>query len=54
MIVACDTNIVLYTIDSRDPRKRLVAKRLMRDLRASHQLVIPWQVVGETLFQLRR
>ena len=38
---AVDTNIWLYSHDSRDPRKQALAQQLIDTLRS---LVLPWQV----------
>jgi predicted nucleic acid-binding protein len=49
-----DTNILVYSIDSRDPLKRAKARGLLRKLHADRtEVVLPWQVVGEFVRFLR-
>lgn len=44
-----DTNVFVYQIDSRDPRKQAIAERLVRDALASGSGCISFQVVQEWL-----
>lgn len=50
---AIDTNILVYRFDHDDPRKREIAKRLIRELSTGGDTVLPWQVLGELIRQLR-
>lgn len=51
---AVDTNVLIYSIDRHDPVKRGKARALLRQLQGSTPAtVLPWQVVGELLRQLR-
>lgn len=51
---AVDTNVIIYRIDRRDPRKRLQARDLLHRLaRDEAPTIIPWQVLGEYARQLR-
>ena len=49
---AVDTNILIYSIDSRDARKRARAVHLIQTLPES-ETIIPWQVACETAAVLR-
>ncbi len=50
-----DTNVLIYSIDRRDPVKRAKARDLLRRLRAgTARTVLLWQVIGEFMRQLRR
>ena len=52
---AVDTNILLYSVDQKEPVKQAKADRLLRQLAAgSGATILPWQVVTETIQQLRR
>jgi len=42
-----DTNVFLYSIDRKDPRKQAIAKRAIQQLVASRELVISTQVLQE-------
>jgi predicted nucleic acid-binding protein len=42
-----DTNVFVYTIDSRDPRKQTTARQLVSDLLANRALVLSTQVLLE-------
>jgi predicted nucleic acid-binding protein len=53
-MIAIDTNILIYSLDSHDRVKRDKARALLRQLRSqAENVVIPWQVVGEFLRFLR-
>src|ERR1022692_5139421 len=52
---AVDTNVLLYSIDRHEPIKQLKAQQLLTQLRpASASTVLLWQVLGESVAQLRR
>jgi predicted nucleic acid-binding protein len=42
-----DTNILVYTLDKKDPKKRLTARRIIKMINESHQAVISTQVIKE-------
>jgi predicted nucleic acid-binding protein len=44
---AVDTNILVYSLDRKEPVKQLKAQQLLRQL-------VSWQALGEFLQQLRR
>jgi predicted nucleic acid-binding protein len=51
---ALDTNVLIYSLDVRDPVKRSKARDLLRRLHAqSPPTYLPWQVIGEFVRQLR-
>ena len=53
---AVDTNVLIYTLDDRDPVKQAKARRLLQDL-LSGGMPPPrllWQVLAELVNQLRR
>jgi predicted nucleic acid-binding protein len=43
---AIDTNVLIYSLDSRDPAKQSRARLLLRGLRPAESTCIPWQVLG--------
>ena len=49
-----DTNVFVYQIDSRDPRKQAIAERLVRDALASGSGCVSFQVVQEWLNTVTR
>ena len=49
---AVDTNVLIYSIDASDPRKRRRALELLESLPEA-QTVIPWQVACETAAVVR-
>ena len=52
---AVDTNIFIYSLDSRDPVKQAKAQQLLRQLLSGPQpAYLLWQVLGELVNQLRR
>jgi predicted nucleic acid-binding protein len=53
---AVDTNVLVYAIDQHDPAKQVKALNLLARLRSAetNPTVIPWQVFGELMQQLRR
>jgi predicted nucleic acid-binding protein len=52
---AVDTNVLLYSIDIRDPIKQAKAAALLQGLAAGKgSTVLPWQVLAESINQLRR
>jgi predicted nucleic acid-binding protein len=52
---AVDTNVFIYALDSDAPDKQAKAQKLLDDLvAAGNSTVVPWQVVGEVLNNLRR
>ncbi|HZZ79461.1 MAG TPA: PIN domain-containing protein [Gemmataceae bacterium] len=52
---AVDTNILLYSIDIREPTKQAKAAALLQNLTAgSGSTVLPWQALAEAVNQLRR
>lgn len=52
---AIDTNILLYSIDKREPVKQGKAGALLQSLAASTgSTVLPWQALAESVNQLRR
>jgi predicted nucleic acid-binding protein len=51
---ALDTNVLIYRLDPTDPVKQAKARALVRRLRsAATSTVLPWQVLGELVRQLR-
>jgi predicted nucleic acid-binding protein len=51
---AVDTNVLVYRLDHNEPVKRAKARDLLVRLRAaSVPTVLPWQVIGELVRQLR-
>ena len=48
---AVDTNILVYSVDPRDPRKQRIAATLVDSL---EDVVLPWQVACEYLNVVRR
>jgi predicted nucleic acid-binding protein len=53
-MIAIDTNILICSLDRTDLVKRSKARALIRQLRSrSHDVVIPWQVMGEFVRYLR-
>jgi predicted nucleic acid-binding protein len=51
---ALDTNVLIYRLDNTDPVKQAKARALMRRLRpAATPTILPWQVLGEFVRQLR-
>jgi predicted nucleic acid-binding protein len=52
---AVDTNILLYSVDRRDPIKQVKAQAKLQALAIGIvPTVLPWQVIGELIQQLRR
>lgn len=52
---ALDTNIFLYAVDDNEPTKQAKARMLIQQLvGASEPTVLLWQVLAETVHQLRR
>lgn len=52
---AVDTNILLYAVDDSEPSKQAKAQLLLRQLVASSEpTILLWQVLAETVHQLRR
>lgn len=52
---AVDTNVLIYSLDANEPVKQGKAHSLLGQLQAgSDQCYIPWQVLSETVNQLRR
>ena len=49
-----DTNILVYSADQKEPVKQPKADRLIRQLLASGGTVMLWQVLVESIQQLRR
>jgi predicted nucleic acid-binding protein len=49
---AIDTNVFVYRLDHSEPKKQLVARKLIRDLAVQSDTVLPWQVAGEFIRQL--
>ena len=49
-----DSNILLYTVDPRDPRKRATATELVRDLSKAEGAMISTQVLIEVFSNLHR
>jgi len=51
---AVDTNVLIYRLDRADPVKQAKARDLLRRLIADTEpTVLPWQVLGELVRQLR-
>jgi len=51
---AVDTNVLIYRLDRRDPIKQAKARALLRRLTTDAEpAVLPWQVLGELVRQLR-
>jgi predicted nucleic acid-binding protein len=51
---AVDTNVLIYSLDNREPIKQAKARQLLRRLRSQQPgAVVPWQVIGEYMRQLR-
>lgn len=51
---AVDTNVLVYRLDQSDPVKQAKARDLLRRLaRSAEPTVLPWQVLGELVRQLR-
>ncbi|MBM3995657.1 MAG: PIN domain-containing protein [Planctomycetes bacterium] len=51
---AVDTNILLYSADDNEPAKQAKAQALIDQLVASGSTVLFWQVLAETVNQLRQ
>lgn len=52
---AVDTNILLYSIDTREPLKQAKAAALLQVLvGGSGSTLLPWQVLAESVNQIRR
>lgn len=52
---AVDTNILLYSVDRKEPIKQAQAQRLLQELHSSGETtVLLWQVFGELTQQLGR
>ena len=52
---AVDTNVLIYRLDRSDPVKQARARDLLRRLaKSTEPTVVPWQVLGELVCQLRR
>ena len=52
---AVDTNIFLYSLDDREPLKKIKAQQLFQQLLSgSARTYLLWQVLGESINQLRR
>jgi predicted nucleic acid-binding protein len=52
---AVDTNILLYSVDDTEPTKQVKAQRQLHQLVAqSEPTILLWQVLAETVHQLRR
>ncbi len=52
---AVDTNVLIYRLDRSDPVKQAKARDLLRQLAENTEpTVLPWQVLGELVCQLRR
>ncbi len=49
-----DTNVLVYMVDRRDPKKQAIAQALVGEALASGSGVISFQVVQETLHALTR
>lgn len=52
-MIAVDTNILVYRLDSQEPAKRNRARELLARLAVDPQAVLLWQVLGELIRQLR-
>ena len=54
-MTAVDTNVFIYALDADEPVKQAKAQQLLDRLsRAAGSTVLPWQVAGEILNNLRR
>lgn len=54
-MIAIDTNVLIYAVDSAEPAKSAKAEALLRNLVSrADPVVIPWQVAVEFLACLRR
>jgi len=54
-MTAVDTNVFIYALDADEPVKQAKAQQLLDQLSlASGSTVLPWQVAGEILNNLRR
>jgi predicted nucleic acid-binding protein len=51
---AIDTNVLLYSVDPKELVKKPKAELLIRQLLAGGNAVIFWQVIAESIQQLRR
>jgi predicted nucleic acid-binding protein len=53
---AVDTNVLIYSIDDRDPTKKVKARQLLQNLLAGGAVppCLLWQVLAELVNQLRR
>jgi predicted nucleic acid-binding protein len=52
---AVDTNVLLYSLDNREPIKKIKAQQLFQKLLATSQpTYLLWQVLAELVNQLRR
>ena len=49
-----DTNILVYSVDKKEPVKQPKADQLIRQLLVHGGTVVPWQVLVESIQQLRR
>jgi predicted nucleic acid-binding protein len=53
-MIAIDTNVILYSVDRQDLRKRAAARALLKQVAVPPgQAVLLWQVAGESARQLR-
>jgi predicted nucleic acid-binding protein len=52
---AVDTNILLYSIDRKEPIKQAKAQQLLQKLHSADEVtILLWQILGELTQQLRR
>ena len=53
-MIAVDTNVLIYSLDADDPVKQAKARDLLQRLIRAGATVLPWQVAGELLGNLRK
>jgi predicted nucleic acid-binding protein len=52
---AVDTNVLVYTLDADEPAKQAKARQLLdRLVQGAEVTILPWQVAGELLSNLRK
>lgn len=52
-MIAVDTNVLVYSVDPRDPSKQQKADALINRLIGSPNALLPWQVLVEFVNQVR-
>ncbi len=54
-MISLDTNVLVYSLDRHEPAKQSKARQLLLALgQGANATVLPWQVIGEFVQQMRR